>query len=306
MIDDSPEFEDGWIKLGKVLSTGSSNEAVEQYSYSSKEKISIPLLAVPAIVKGEAKRKALVAKHYSKLNTLGESVAQAGADTATQGLPALSPMAVDLVVKGGKTIRRKVPALRGKKEWAELAKSAAAKKRKSDYPIARFLADPLRATAFGGIGGYLAKGKKGGKAGALAGASIGAGTALYRHFIGSRATIGKIRKAKKEGKKDTHYLSSHEKKLYSEITKKAAVKPAISGAALAAALDLFSQRKHISKETPHKDYKKARGATAAISGAVGGVALARLLKHIASTSGKAAAEGAKGELSALGKKIVFK
>ncbi len=79
--------------------------------------------------------------------------------------------------------------------------------------------------------------------------------------------------------------------------KKVAVKSALSGAALAAAVDLFSQRK--------EKYKKGRGATAAAAGAIGGVALSRLMKQIARESSKAATGEAKKNLSYVGKKIVF-
>jgi hypothetical protein len=80
--------------------------------------------------------------------------------------------------------------------------------------------------------------------------------------------------------------------------KKVAVKSALSGAALASALDLYSQRNTAG-------YKKSRGAIAALSGALGGAALARLLKQIAKETGReagaAATSAAKGRMSWVGR-----
>jgi len=80
--------------------------------------------------------------------------------------------------------------------------------------------------------------------------------------------------------------------------KKVAVKSALSGAALASALDLYSQR-------DTAGYKKSRGAISALSGALGGVALSRLLKQVAKETGReagaAATAGARGKMSWLGR-----
>tara|TARA_Y100000310_G_scaffold260272_1_gene269120 strand:- start:1323 stop:1595 length:273 start_codon:yes stop_codon:yes gene_type:complete len=89
--------------------------------------------------------------------------------------------------------------------------------------------------------------------------------------------------------------------------RKVAVKSALSGAALAAALDLYTQRKGLRTK---KDYQKGRGAIAALSGAIGGAALSKLLKQIAREAGheagRSATIGAKGKMSWLGRKVAFK
>ena len=87
-------------------------------------------------------------------------------------------------------------------------------------------------------------------------------------------------------------------------------KAPISGAALAAALDLYTQRKNIGKDTPLKDYNKARGVVAALSGALGGAAASKLIKSLSAKGGASAAEAALGvakkDMSFLGRKALLK
>ncbi len=87
-------------------------------------------------------------------------------------------------------------------------------------------------------------------------------------------------------------------------------KAPISGAALAAAMDLYTQRKNIGKDTPVKDYNKARGIVAALSGAIGGAAASKLIKSLSAKGGASAAEAAirvaKKDMTLLGRKAVFK
>ena len=120
-----------------------------------------------------------------------------------------------------------------------------AKKRKkpswqSTNPISRMQTSPGVAAAGGatygafmgslsgaGAEGFLGPKKyqwKAGLKGALIGAGVGAGLmavgpALQRWFH-ARGTVGRLRKAKRDGKSSMHYLTSSEKQMLRELKKK--------------------------------------------------------------------------------------
>ena len=83
----------------------------------------------------------------------------------------------------------------------------------------------------------------------------------------------------------------------------------ISGAALAAALDLYSQRKKLQKD-PTRGYKRTRGVIAALAGALGGVAVSKLVRGLGATAGDSAATAAtrkvKRDMGYIPQKVLFK
>jgi hypothetical protein len=173
------------------------------------------------------------------------------------GGAALAGQGAARVSKATKALRKKVPSTWGAKEWEEAAaklgsaliKVAARRKKKKPTwsetnPGSRAVTSPsahaVVGGVLGGVGGYhgrlkshtvkhgLEAGKvvslKGGVKGALLGAGLvgtaAAITPAVRRWFAARGTVGRLRKARREGKPVRHYLNDTEKQYLQELKKR--------------------------------------------------------------------------------------